>query len=63
MFYFIFIFISVYSIFTLWFAINSFKERHIRAGILGVVVLLAMVAFLEIYFWAKEAGGLSTGET
>lgn len=60
MFYFIFILVSIYTLFTLAFAITSFKEGYIRAGILGTVFFFAMAAVLGIYGFFKGAGLLST---
>lgn len=60
LFYFIFILVSVYTLFTLWFAIGSFKEGCLRAGILGSLLFLAMAAALGLYAWANGAGILSS---
>ena len=59
MFYFLFILISIYTLFTLWFAIACFKERCIRAGWMGIVAFLVLAFVLSIYSWAKGAGLLS----
>lgn len=59
MFYFNFALVSVFTLFTLWFAISSFQERTTRAGILGLVATMGMAAFLVFYAWVKGAGLLS----
>jgi len=58
-FYFLFALISIYTIFSLCFAITSFKEKCIRPGILGIITLLVLVGILSTYTWAKGAGHLS----
>lgn len=58
-FYFNFILVSIFAIFTFWFAITAFKEKAPRGGILALVVSIAMAVALGIYVWAKGAGLLS----
>lgn len=60
MFYFLFTLVAVYTLFTLWFAVSSFKEKAIRAGALGLVLTLVMVVALFVYGWVW-AGGLFSG--
>ncbi|MDH4267618.1 MAG: hypothetical protein OEW45_18480, partial [Deltaproteobacteria bacterium] len=59
MFYFIFPLISFYTVFSLWFAVASFKEKCIRAGILGMITFLVLAGALSALTWAKGAGHLS----
>ena len=59
MFYFLFALISIYILFTLWFAITSFKEGCTRAGALGMFAVLVLAGILSTYAWAKGAGHLS----
>lgn len=59
MFYFLFILVSVYTIFTFWFAISSFREEARRAGLLGLFVSLMMAVALLLYLWAWVSGLLS----
>jgi len=59
MFYFLFISVSIYTIFTFWFAISSFREKAHRAGILGLIVSLMMAVALLLYVWARSNGLLS----
>ncbi|TET86476.1 MAG: 4Fe-4S dicluster domain-containing protein [Desulfobacteraceae bacterium] len=56
MFSFIFILVSIYTLFTFWFAISSFRENFPRAGILGLIASLIMAVALALYAWAKVAG-------
>jgi hypothetical protein len=58
-FYFNFILVSIFIIFTFWFAITAFKEKAPRGGILALVISIAMAVALGIYVWAKGAGLLS----
>lgn len=59
MFYFVFVAVSIYTIFTFWFAISSLRENETRAGLLGLLVPVAMAVALGIYAWAQNAGLLS----
>jgi len=59
MFYFLFTLISIYTLFTFWFAISSFKEKSFRAGILGIIFSLLMAIALAFYAWAWNEGFLS----
>lgn len=65
MFYFLSILVSLYAVFTFWFAISSFKEKSSRAGILGLILSLMMAIALSLYVWAMEMGFLAgnTGAT
>lgn len=60
MFYVLFILISIYTLFTLWFAITSFKERCVRAGVMGMVALQVLAFVLGIYSWAQRAGYMAS---
>jgi hypothetical protein len=59
MFYFLFILASIYTIFTFWFALSSFREKALRPGILGLTVSLMMAIALFLYAWATSKGLLS----
>ncbi len=59
MFHFLFVLIAVYAIFTFLFAVTSFKERALRAGIFGLTLSLMQVAALVVYAWAWRAGLLA----
>lgn len=56
MFFFIFVLVSIYALFTFWFAISSFRENLSRAGILGLIASLIMAIALALYTWAKVTG-------
>ena len=60
MFYFIFILVLIYALFTFWFAISSFREKAARAGILGLILSMMMAIGLGLYAWARVKGFLST---
>jgi reductive dehalogenase len=59
MFYFLFSLVFIYALFTLWFAVTSFREKCARAGILGIVTCLILTGVLIVYAWAQGAGYLS----
>ena len=59
MFYFLFPLISFYTVFSLWFAVASFKEKCIRAALLGMITFLVLAGALSALTWAKGAGHLS----
>ena len=59
MFYFLFIFISVFTIFTFWFSHSSFREKAYRASILGLVLSFTLTLSLILYAWANSKGLLS----
>jgi len=59
MFYFLFILVSIYTLFTFWFAISSFRERVLRAGILGLILSLIMAVALALCAWAWVTNLLS----
>jgi reductive dehalogenase len=59
MFFFNFALVSLFVLFTLWFAVSSFRERVMRAGILGLVATMGMTVFLVFYAWLKSADLLS----
>ncbi len=59
MFYVLFSLLSLYLGFTILFAVTSFRERCIRAGLLGGVASLAMIGLLVLYGWAQVQGLLS----
>ncbi len=59
MFYFVFVLVGVYTIFTFWFAVTAFREKILRAGILGLIASMGMAVALGIYAWAQGAGYLS----
>jgi len=59
MFYFLFILVSIYTIFNFWFAITSFREKALRPGILGLIVSLMMAVSLFLYVWSRSKGLLS----
>lgn len=59
MFYFLFIFVSVLTLYTLWFVVTVLREKVLRPSILGVLTFLGMAAALAIYAWAHGAGHLS----
>ena len=59
MFYFLFILMLIYTLFTFWFAISSFKEKTPRVGILGLILSLMMAVALSLYAWARVKGFLS----
>ena len=56
MFYFNFILVLIFTLFTLLFAITAFREKVPRAGILGLIGFLGMAIALGIYAWAHGAG-------
>jgi len=58
MFYFLFVLVSIYILFTFWFAISSFREKARRAGILGFILSLIMTVGLGLYAWARVKGFL-----
>lgn len=51
--------VFIYAVFSLWFAITSFRERYVRAGIIGIAVFLVMAGSLILYAYARGAGLLS----
>jgi reductive dehalogenase len=59
MFYFVFVLVFIYTLFTFWFTLSSFKEKAIRAGILGLTASSIMATVLVLYAWAKGADLLS----
>lgn len=59
MFCFNFAFLSIFVLFTLWFAVSSFRERVLRAGILGLLLTLVLAAGLGLYGWAFREGLLA----
>lgn len=59
MFFFNFALVSLFVLFTLWFAVSSFRERVMRPGILGLVATMGMTVFLVFYAWLKGADLLS----
>jgi reductive dehalogenase len=59
MFYFVFVAVSIYAALTFCFVVSSFREKEIRASILGLLVSVAMAAALMAYAWAQGAGLLS----
>jgi reductive dehalogenase len=61
MFYFNVIFLTVFVLFTFWFAISSFWEKIPRAGILGLILTLVLAGCLAAYGWAFREGLLSGG--
>ena len=56
-----FIFISLFAVFTLWFALSSFREKTPRAGILGSVLFLLLAGCLALYAKTYGSGLLSSG--
>jgi reductive dehalogenase len=60
-FYFLFALLAVYTLFGMLFAITSFRERCMRAGILGSTMFLLMIGLLCLYTWAHTMGKLSGG--
>lgn len=65
MFYFILILVSIFTIFSFWFAISSFKEKARRAGILGLIASLLMAVAVAFYIlaWAGDMLSGSTAQT
>lgn len=59
MFYFVFALVFIYALFTFWFTLSSFREKAIRAGILGLTASSIMATVLVLYAWAKGADLLS----
>lgn len=59
MFYFLFSLLAVYTMFGLAFAITSFRERCLRAGVLGSTTFLIMLGLLGLYGRAQTNGLLS----
>ena len=59
MFYFLFSLLAVYTMFGLAFAITSFRERCLRAGVLGSTTFLFMLGLLGLYGRAQTSGLLS----
>lgn len=59
MFYLVFFLLSIYTAFTFWFAISSFREKVVRAGVLGLLFSILMAFVLCLYAWAKGAGLLT----
>ena len=59
MFYFLFVLVSFYTIFTFWFAVSSFREKSSRAGTMGLILSLVMAVALGLYAWAKGMGFLA----
>ena len=59
MFYFLMVLVSLYTIFTFWFAVSSFKEKSSRAGTMGLILSLLMAIALGLYAWAKGMGFLA----
>ncbi len=56
MFYFIFGVVTLYTVFTFWFAVSSFKEGASRAGVMGFALSVLMAFLLALYAWAYAAG-------
>ena len=52
MFYFNFVLLSVFTLFSLWFSVSSFGEKEVRAGVLGLLLSCLMIAALGFYGWA-----------
>ena len=59
MFYFLFMLVSVFTLYTLWFVVTVMREKVLRPTILGLLTLTGLVAALAIYAWAHGAGHLS----
>ena len=59
MFYLLFTLIALYTLCTLAFAITSFGERCVRAGVLGSILFLIMLGLLGLYGKAEATGLLS----
>ncbi len=59
MFYFLFIIVSVFTLYTLWFVVTVLREKVLRPSILGLLTFIGMAAALAIYAWAHGAGHLS----
>jgi reductive dehalogenase len=59
MFYFLLILFSIYTIFTFGFALSSFGEKSVRAGVLGIFTSLVLAGVLSLFVWARGAGHLS----
>ena len=53
--------ISVYTIFTFWFAVSSLKEKVLRAAIIGFGLSLLMAGGLGVYAWVWWSGLLASG--
>jgi len=60
MFYVNFTIIAVYTLFTFWFAVSSYRERIRRAFYLGLVATAGLIGLLTLYAWADLNGFLST---
>ena len=59
MFYFIFALVTVFVLFTFWFAISALREKVFRAGILALIFTFIMGTALLFYALAKSSGALS----
>ncbi len=58
-FYFLFVIFSLFTVFTFWFAISSFREKSFRACALGFIFATSMALALSLYTWAAHKGLLS----
>jgi reductive dehalogenase len=59
MFYFNFLFLSTFTLFSLWFSVSSFGEKEVRAGVLGLVLSVLLIAALGFYGWAYSSDLIS----
>ena len=59
MFYFNFLFLSIFTLFSLWFSVSSFREKEVRAGVLGLLLSVLLVAALGLYGWAYSSDLIS----
>jgi len=58
-FYFSFGIFSIFTLFTFWFALSSFREKAFRACTLGLILAASMAIGLSLYAWAAHKGLLS----
>lgn len=59
MFYFNFTLFLIYTLFTFWFSVSSFKEKATRAGVMGLILGVVMLLIIAGYGWLQDAGLLS----
>ncbi len=60
MFYFLFVLVSIFTLYAFWFGVTVLREKVLRPGILGLLTFLGMAVALGIYAWAHGAGHLSS---